>query len=74
MQTKTIPQALILCFSLLLAFQEQLWAHPGHGDAATPTGLPHYLTEPLHVIPLAGIFVAAFLLGARLRDHFRSKF
>jgi hypothetical protein len=44
-----------------------LLAHPGHGHT-DPGSLTHYLTEPIHVIPLAlaaGAAVVGTWLGRR---------
>ena len=40
------------------------WAHPGHGDEPAGVGLQHYLTEPLHVLPIV-LLAALSLIGGK---------
>jgi hypothetical protein len=45
-----------------------IFMHPGHGHT-DPASWTHYLTEPVHVIPLAlaaGAVVSTFWFGRRL--------
>jgi len=51
-------------------------AHPGHHDGAEASaGLLHYLTSPLHMIPLTlalvagGLLVRRRVIAARNRKH-----
>lgn len=43
-------------------------AHPGHGLGGDASGWLHYLTEPLHVAPLALAAVAGVLVWRRRRS------
>ena len=42
-------------------------AHPGHGDSGDGNSLLHYVTSPLHVLPVlvAAILLAGFSLLVR---------
>ncbi len=42
-------------------------AHPGHGNSGDGNSLLHYVTSPLHVLPVlvAAILLTGFLLLAR---------
>lgn len=42
-------------------------AHPGHGLGGGSFGALHYLSEPLHVAPLALLALAVALAWRRLR-------
>ena len=42
-------------------------AHPGHGDSQDGNSLLHYVTSPIHLLPvlIAGIFFAGFAMIVR---------
>lgn len=47
-----------------------VFAHPGHGTEVTTNsnGVLHYLTEPIHAIPLAAVvlFPVLFFIGKKI--------
>lgn len=67
--------ALISLFTLVSS--SQLFAHPGHGKevANNPHGILHYLTEPVHLMPLAaiGLFVFLFVIGKKFLQRSRNR-
>ncbi len=66
---------LVMLFTLVQC--PQLFAHPGHGtqEAASPHGILHYLTEPLHLIPFIGVaaFVGLLIAGKKLVQRSRDQ-
>jgi hypothetical protein len=52
-----------------LFFSAAASAHPGHGHGEDPSGLLHYLGEPIHALPLlvAGLVIASAFAFARSR-------
>lgn len=57
------PVMLTYCFKngvsvllILLIAAAGAWAHPGHGESEGHS-LLHYLTEPLHIVPLIAVIV-----------------
>ncbi|MEZ5943409.1 MAG: hypothetical protein R3C18_18595 [Planctomycetaceae bacterium] len=45
---------------LLIAASGVAIAHPGHGSGES-TGVSHYTTEPVHVLPIVGVAVVCGL-------------
>ena len=62
---KTRP---VVLATLALSFASAAGAHPGHGLDGFASSALHYLTEPVHVAPLA---LAALALGLLLRRRGR---
>ena len=56
---------LTLFLLITLVSSPQLFAHPGHGtkEAVNPNGILHYLTEPIHLYPIAAVALFVFLLA-----------
>ena len=55
----------------LVLFNRLVLAHPGHGTS-DPSGLPHYVTEPVHLVPLvivAGAVVLCACVWVKSRQH-----
>jgi hypothetical protein len=50
----------------LLVLSTHAWAHPGHGADPTGTGVVHYLSEPLHFLPLLLIGALVLVGGGAL--------
>ena len=46
----------------MVSLGPQAWGHPGHGVSAEPNGIFHYLTEPLHLLPLIALAAAVFVV------------
>lgn len=69
--------SLTLVSLIALFSSSQLYAHPGHGNevANNPHGLLHYLTEPVHFMPVATIGVVVLLLvtGRKFLQRFRNR-
>jgi hypothetical protein len=63
-KTRTIVLA-----TLALSFANAAGAHPGHGLEGAASSALHYLTEPLHVAPLA---LAVFALCLEVRRRRRA--
>ncbi|GAB5444165.1 MAG: hypothetical protein Fues2KO_45140 [Fuerstiella sp.] len=61
---------LLLVLSLILMASANAFAHPGHGNPATPTGIWHYLTTAEH----AGVAFGGILLASALSAFGYSKF
>lgn len=52
----------VLSFVLVVALTEGVrtaHAHPGHGRDADGTGAEHYLTEPVHALPIGAVLALA---------------
>jgi peptidoglycan/LPS O-acetylase OafA/YrhL len=57
---------MLTTFACALALAGQAAAHPGHGLGGGSTHWLHYLTDPLHVAPLAaGVLALALAVRAR---------
>jgi hypothetical protein len=59
---------------VMVAAPQVVLAHEGHGDPGNWPSVHHYLSEPIHAVPLALAFVllVAFALE-RLRTHRRAE-
>lgn len=61
-----------LLLAILLLLPSIAFAHPGHGTTA-PTSWSHYLTEPVHVVPLALAIVAVAIVALCVRHEARRR-
>lgn len=54
----------VVVLTTLVALAGRGRAHPGHGSSEI-TGLLHYLTEPVHLLPLLAAFCLIMVLVSR---------
>jgi hydrogenase/urease accessory protein HupE len=55
-----------------LALASSAAAHPGHGRGGGDYGLPHYLTEPAHLLSTVLVLVVVAMLGTYATRTLRS--
>jgi hypothetical protein len=55
-----------------LALASSAAAHPGHGRGGGDFGLPHYLTEPAHLVSTVLALVVLAMLGTHAIRTLRS--
>ena len=65
-----MTRASLLVAALCSLAPATAFAHPGHGHT-DPDSWRHYLTEPVHVIPLAVLAVIAVVAVMALRSRAR---
>jgi len=59
-------QRMLVIFASVLALASQAAAHPGHGLGGGSAHALHYLTDPMHVAPIAaGVLALALAVRAR---------
>ena len=66
------PRRILTTFVGTLVLASQAAAHPGHGLGGGSTHWLHYLTDPLHVAPIAA-GVLALALAVRARRNARAR-
>lgn len=56
---------------LSIAFANAAYAHPGHGTGESASGTTwwHFLSEPVHMLPLLAVVVLA-ITGIKLAKHY----
>ena len=69
---RSINRPWVLSATAALALASPAAAHPGHGLGGGSTHWLHYLSDPLHVAPLA-VGVLALVLVVRARRSARTR-
>ena len=60
---------LVCAISMALLASGTAFAHPGHGRSGGDFGLPHYVTEPEHLLLAVPVLLLVALAAAHLRRN-----
>lgn len=58
----------LFCLVFVIALQIVGFSHPGHGNIEDSSTVSHYLTSPLHLLPVILCAIAMVLLVAAKRS------